>query len=279
MASADGAWVYCARMAEEFYTHGHDRVVVSAHATRTVADSAQFLLPRLEASARLLDFGCGPGSITVGLAEHVDSVVGVDSSAEAIAIAESNAAALNVEYLKASVYDLPLPDDSFDVAYGHQILQHLGDPVAALSEVRRVLKPGGLVAVRDSDFGTMTHHPRYAAIDDWLNAYRQVARANGGEPDAGRRSLEWVRSAGYVEPRGTASVWSYTTPQSRREWAELWANRILLPRFADRAQELQIADQTSLERMSVGWRRWAEEPDGWFGFIHGEVIAMKPGVV
>jgi hypothetical protein len=88
--------------------------------------------------------------------------------------------------------------------------------------------------------------------------------------------LEWVGKAGFEEPVATTSVWSYATRQERREWADLWASRLMLPRFADRAAELQVADGAALERMASGWRRWAEEPGGWFAFIHGEVVARKP---
>jgi ubiquinone/menaquinone biosynthesis C-methylase UbiE len=259
---------------DEFYTHGHHRVVVNAHATRSAADSAQFLLPYLRDDLRLLDFGCGPGSITADLARYVGSVVGVDSSPEAIAIARRDAAAPNVTYQEGSVYDLPFADDSFDVAYGHQILQHLADPVAALVEVRRVLRPGGLVAVRDSDFGSMTHHPHYTELDAWLDIYHQVARSNGGEPDAGRRLPEWVRAAGFQDVIATASSWHYTTPEQRLWWAQLWADRIRLPRFVDRAAALGLAAE--IDQMAAAWLRWADEPDGWFAFVHGEVIATGP---
>ena len=258
----------------EFYTHGHHPVVVQAHAQRTAADSAQFLRPRLRPSARLLDFGCGPGSITADLAQYVDSVVGIDSSAEAIATARRDAAAVGVEYREASVYDIPYADATFDVAYGHQVLQHLRDPVAALREVRRVLVPGGLLAVRDSDYGSMTHHPHYVELDAWLDIYHQVARSNGGEPDAGRRLPEWVRRAGFAEITATASSWHYATPQQRLSWARLWADRIRLPRFADRAAKLGLAE--AIEPIAAAWLQWAAEPDGWFAFVHGEVIAVKP---
>jgi ubiquinone/menaquinone biosynthesis C-methylase UbiE len=260
----------------EFYTHGHYPVVVGAHAKRTVADSAQFLLPFLRDGIRLLDFGCGPGSITADLAGHVGGtgqVVGVDSSPEALAIARRDATANRVKYVGASVYELPFPPAAFDVAYGHQVLQHLNDPVAALREVRRVLKPGGLVAVRDADFGSMTHHPHYEELDRWLEIYYRVARSNGGEPDAGRRLSSWVRTAGFTSVAATTSSWHYTAKSERQAWAQLWSERIQLPRFADRAEQLGL--ETEIGSIASGWLSWANEPDGWFAFVHGEVVATK----
>ena len=51
------------------------------------------------------------------------------------------------------VYALAAADDSFDVVHAHQVLQHLTDPVAALREMARVCRPGGVIAVRDVDYG------------------------------------------------------------------------------------------------------------------------------
>ncbi|MDX2343021.1 MAG: methyltransferase domain-containing protein [Acidimicrobiia bacterium] len=265
---------------DEFYTHGHDPVVVGSHAQRSAVTSAAFLLPHLLDGTRLLDFGCGPGSITVDLGHHVaptGSVVGLDSNAEVVEIAAREAAGPGVSYLRSSVYDIPMADEAFDVAYGHQILQHLGDPVAALGEIYRVLDRGGIVGVRDADFGSMTHHPHYPEIDAWLEVYHGVARANGGEPDAGRRLPEWVRQAGFIQPTITTSTWTYARPDERLAWAELWAKRISLPRFADKAEELGLADRATIGALADAWISWGHEPDGWFSFIHGEVIAYKPG--
>lgn len=273
--------MYCFGMGtvEESYTHGHHPVIVAAHARRTAAEAAGFVLPRISAGMRVLDVGCGPGSITVGLADHVGPtghVVGVDNSREAIAIAASTRGHRpHLDYQVASVYELPFAAASFDVGYGHQTLQHLGDPVAALVEIRRVLRPGALLAVRDSDYGTMTHFPRYAELDAWLELYHAVARANGGEPDAGRRLSAWVRRAGFSEITVSSSVWTYATPDERAEWASLWANRIVLPRFRDRAAELGLAEAEGIAAMAEAWMHWAQEPDGWFGFIHGEVVATR----
>ena len=110
----------------------------------------------------VLDVGCGPGTITAGLARRASRVVGLDMSADMVAEARRHAADCgldNASFQVGSAYDLPWDGDSFDVVYAHQVLQHLSDPVRALREARRVLRPGGLVAVRDSDYGTMVHAP------------------------------------------------------------------------------------------------------------------------
>lgn len=274
--------VYAANVGtpDEIYTHGHHPVVVSAHSERTATEAAAFVIARIAPGMRILDIGCGPGSITRGLAELVGptgSVVGIDNSEEALRIATTMSGTPTwLRFEDASVYQLQFADDLFDMAFGHQVLQHLADPVAALTELHRVLRPGGIVAMRDADYGTMTHHPPQPAIRQWLDMYHQVARANGGEPDAGRRLVEWVNAAGFVRAEASSSTWTYATPSARTAWADLWADRITKSRFGDRAVELELADRVGLEDVAAGWREWAIKPDAWFAFIHGEVVAEKP---
>ena len=254
----------------EVYTHSHQPVVLSSHASRTAEEAAAFLLNHLRPGMRVLDIGCGPGSITIGLARYVSpaEVVGIDQAQEALDAAVRLAAdesVSNVSFRQADVYDLPFEDASFEVVYGHQIVQHLADPVAALTEARRVLTPGGYVALRDADYGTMTHHPHDPMLDVWLTRYHEAARANGGEPDAGRRLAGWVRAAGFEHIHPTASTWLYATPEARAGWAELWAGRRLEG----------VAYNEDSDEITAAFRRWASQPDGWFAFIHGEVLARK----
>ncbi|MEZ5264099.1 MAG: methyltransferase domain-containing protein [Acidimicrobiales bacterium] len=185
----------------ERYTHGHHAAVVAAHSARTAQNSAAFLLPQLRTGQRLLDVGCGPGSITVDLAGLIDpgEVVGIDAAAGVLEQARPwrPSAVANVRFEQADCYALPFDDATFDVAYAHQVLQHVARPLDALREMWRVLRPGGLLAVRDADYGTMMHAPHDPRLDRWLRLYDTVAR-HGGEPNAALPA-RLVQQAGFVD--------------------------------------------------------------------------------
>jgi SAM-dependent methyltransferase len=259
----------------EVYTHGHHESVLRSHTWRTAENSAAYLLPHLKPQMRVLDVGCGPGTITAGLAGYVPDghVTGIDAGAAVIDQARRAADAPNVDFATGNVYALDYPDDSFCVTHAHQVLQHLGDPVAALREMRRVTKPGGLVAVRDADYGAMVWYPRSDVLDDWLGIYQRVARGNGGEPDAARRLHAWAREAGLSDLTVSSSTWTYATPQEREWWGGLWADRTLKSAYASAAIDGGHAARADLERIAEGWRAWARDADGWFCVVNGEVLA------
>lgn len=256
--------------------------MVAVHRRRTARDCAAFLLPYLRPGLDLLDIGCGPGSITLDLATHVapGRVLGLDSAPTVVESARAAAAERGDGSTRFAVGDLyalsEVPDASYDVVFAHQVLQHLSDPVAALREMARVTRPGGLVAVRDADFGTWAWHPAAEELTRWLGLYHDVARANGAEPDAGRRLPAWARAAGLTDVTVTTSTWSYHDPQARAVLADGWARRTTESAFGERALELGFADRVGLQAMADAWRAWAAEPDGWFAMIHGELIARAP---
>jgi SAM-dependent methyltransferase len=269
------------------YTHGHHESVLRSQRYRTVENSAAYLAGLLRPGLSLLDIGCGPGTITVGLAARVapGRVTAIDLSAAALAEAvrtqamqtqEGQAAGDsslgNVSFAVADTHALGYADDTFDVVHAHQVLQHVADPVLALREMRRVCKPGGIVAARDADYAAMTWYPAVPAIADWLALYRRIARANGGEPDAGRRLLSWARAAGFSEVTPAASAWCHATPEDRAWWGGMWADRIVESAIAEQAVTGGYATRADLERISAGWRAWSAAPDGWFGILHGEIL-------
>jgi SAM-dependent methyltransferase len=261
------------------YTHGHHESVLRSHRWRTASNSAAHLLPSLRPGQSLLDIGCGPGTITADLAELVApgtvTAVEVDADALALALAEARTRGqANITFRVADAQALDLPDGTFDVVHAHQVLQHLADPVGALREMRRVARPGGVVAVRDSDYAAFAWYPQLPELDEWLALYRRAARDNGGEPDAGRRLLAWVRQAGFTEFSVTSSTWCFATDADRRWWGGMWADRVTRSTIAGQLLATGLATESDLRRLADGWRRWAADPDGWFLVPHGEIVAV-----
>ena len=167
---------------------------------------------------------------------------------------------------------LEAEDGAYDVVHAHQVLQHLPDPVAALREMRRVTRPGGLVAVRDADYAAMTWHPAVPALDRWRELYRAPAKAHGGDPDAGRRLLGWAQQAGFTDVVPSASAWCFATPADRDWWGGMQADRIVASRIAEDAVARGLCRADELPELAAGWRAWAGADDGWFAVLHGELL-------
>ncbi|WP_328500932.1 methyltransferase domain-containing protein [Streptomyces sp. NBC_00457] len=262
------------------YTHGHHESVLRSHTWRTAANSAAYLLGSLTPRMRILDIGCGPGTITADLAALVPEghVTGVDRAPEILDRARDTAAErglTNTGFAVADVHALDFPDDTFCVVHAHQVLQHVGDPVRALREMVRVTKPGGFIAVRDADYAAMTWYPASSGLDDWLDLYRRVARANGGEPDAGRRLKSWALAAGLTDITATSGTWTYSAPDERAWWSGLWADRTLASAYAERATAGGHATPERLWAVADAWRDWGTREGGWFSVLHGEILCRK----
>lgn len=276
------AWAHARRMRDDTYTHGHHESVLRSHRWRTAQNSAAYLLDHLRGGDVVLDVGCGPGTITCDLADLVGPdgrVVGLDRASEVVADAAATVAARgtpNVDTRVGDVYALDAADDTYDVVHAHQVLQHLSDPVAALSEMRRVCRPGGLVACRDADYAAMTWAPADPALDHWLDRYRAAARRNDAEPDAGRHLLAWAHAAGFADVTCSASAWCYATAEDRAWWGGLWADRVTSSALADQIVEGGLAERDELTTMADAFRRWADADDGWFAVLHGEILCRVP---
>lgn len=266
------------------YASKHDPATLRTHQWRTAANSAGHLLPHLKPNMTILDVGCGPGTITVDLARNYvpqGHVTGVEYAEEPLRAAQEHAAALgvtNVTLTRGDVLNLSkdYPEESFDVVYAHQVVQHVPDPVRALREMRRVVKKGGIVAVRES--AAMTWYPPSEGMDKWYKLYRTVATGLGGNPDPGSRLHVWAKEAGFAREDISCSTgtWCFSTPEERRWWSQILAERLLAPSYIETVVEKGgYCSLEDLEELSQMWRDWGENEDGWFNITHGEIICRK----
>ncbi len=240
-------------------------------------NSAAYLIPYLSQGDALLDIGCGPGTISNDFARLVapGKVVGADIAPEIVQRASDAPHPDNVTFEAADVYELQYPDDSFDVVHAHQVLQHLSDPVAAIKEMRRVLKPSGIVAVRDSDKAGFMWYPEDPRLVEWVSVYLDITKRNGAQAKAGRYLYHWVRQAGFVDPILTTSNWVFADPETRHWWGGLWADRIDRSSITEQALSYGIATRDQLDSYSQAYRDWACAEDSVFVVPHFEVIARK----
>jgi len=266
------------------YTHGHHESVLRSHSWRTAQNSAAYLLPHIRDDMHILDIGCGPGTITVDFARLVPKghVTGIEPAPGDVLTKARDLATTqgvtNADFRVGDIFKLGeiFGDRKFDIVHVHQVLQHIDRRRVpeALMQMRAVTKPGGIVAARETDFAAMSWYPEISGMQEWMDTYQRVARANGGEPDAGRRLVSWALQAGFVREDITASTgsWCFSTPEEREWWYRLWADRTLSSNFKTTALKHGIVDEQKLDRIAASFTEWGKSEDGWFSVPHGEIM-------
>jgi SAM-dependent methyltransferase len=254
------------------YLHGHHDSVLRSHRWRTAENSAAYFTPALQPGWLVLDVGCGPGTITADLARFVPDggVIGLDASVDVLH--EARHASPTTPLAAADIYSLPFADASVDAVHLHMVLQHVPNPVAALRAVARIVRQGGVIAARDSDYRAMRWAPASALLDRWLELYEASARISGGEPDAGRHLAGWASEAGLGSVTSSSSTWVYESPEERAWWGSLWAERIVSSRFAEVVTSNGLATMDELEQIAEGWRAFADGDEGRFEVPCSEIL-------
>ena len=172
---------------------------------RTATERAAFVLPLLTAGQRVLDLGCGPGTITTGLADAIGptgTLIAIDREPSQLALAR--AAAPTAGCAAAGAESLPIATSALDVVFAHAVFEHLPNPAAALAELRRVLRPGGLLALSSSDWSAAAVEPRTPDVDRALAGHYRLRRDAGGDPFMGGKLADLVRANGFVDVQATA---------------------------------------------------------------------------
>jgi SAM-dependent methyltransferase len=247
----------------ETYTPGYSAVAAAFMVRRRLDPNGAFFLPYLQIGVTVLDCGCGPGTITRDIARQIapGKVIGVDFNGDQIALAAAEAKAqgiANVEFRQANVYELPFPDNSFDAVFSHALLEHLKDPVKAAIELKRVLKPGGMIGVCTPDWGGFLLAPPTEKLLLAFEAYKALQNRNGGDVYCGHKLGMYLERAGFE-------------------------SLVMRSRYENYDPLTTIGDFLAVNHEEAGdpvtaatWREWGRKPNGMFSQAWVSCVGRKP---
>ena len=263
------------------YTMGFSEEILDALARYTAESTAKHLLPYLRPGLRVLDFGCGPGTISVGLAKavHPGEMHGVDMDEHTIeharAVAQSQRQE-NAVYHVGDVTDLPFEDNFFDAAHCHNVLMHIPDTSAVLTEVKRVLKPGGVIACREMIAGSSFSHPNFGVLRKAWDMFEDLLEADDGHPQMGKDMKDHLVKAGFEGIRMEGTFDFYNSPADVA-WIYAFANKwFLSPEITEAAIKYGASTRELCDAIAAAYEKWRVHPGALCGIAYGEALANKP---
>ncbi len=263
------------------YTMGFSEEMLESLRRYTAENSAAYLVPSLRPGQRVLDFGCGPGTISVGLAKLVapGEMHGVDMEESQIELARAVAGARKQEnaiYHVGDVVDLPFEDNFFDVAHCHNVLMHIPDTRSVLTEVKRVLKPGGVIGCREMICESSFTHPDYGVIRKSWDMFEDLLSADDGHPQMGKDLKTHLVNAGFTSIRASGSFEIYSAPADIAfiyGFANKW---FLSPEITEAAIKYGASTPELCEATRIAYEKWKTDPGAICALAFGEALAGKP---
>ena len=261
--------------------HGVTPGLSQDYVTRTAGQQAMFVLPYLHPGMNLLDIGCGPGTITLGLAQAVapGHVTGIDHDRQHIETARKLAAdrgVNNTTFKTGDAFSLPFEDNSLDAAFENNMFTHLAQKaVQAAREVHRVLKPQGFFAVRDVDADSVVWGHLNDSIRQLDKLFIAWHQSRGSDITIGKQLPEILRQAGFTNTIKSVSADTKGNPEETRSHAQITVSLLEGP-FGRAIVDKGWGGRHLVEHLKASIREWGEHPDAFFANVHVEVIGWKP---
>lgn len=257
----------------------HDAGTKELFLKRTFEICAGFLSDYLKPGVSIIDCGCGPGNLTIELAKRVapGKVVGMDVDESSLAIAREMArkqSVDNVEFTQGDIYKLPYENDLFDIAYSHAVLSNLKEPVKALAEYARIVKPNGIVAVRESDYSNVLVYPEKKGL---LKTFEVLGKLGSlyGDLCIGKKLRKLFSDAGLTNTIATASCESYGDLESLRSMMQYLVNQIKEPDVHNLIIQSKWATEQELTECIESTTKFAEDSGSFFAYNWVACIGFK----
>jgi len=263
------------------YGPGYGDFALNLMRFRNAERSASFLLPHLRAGMTLLDCGCGPGTITIGLADAVapGEVVGIDIETHQFSTAmeyTKKTGLSNIRFQTGDISDLQFADESFDIVFTNAVLMYLSNPASAVREIFRVLKPGGVLGARDVINDRFIVNPEDQLLEEHRLLMRRAIQRSGGDADIGRKLGSLLHEVGFQRLHLSVSAELGESPEDKREYCHLQADIIERSGVAELCIEEGRTDRERLAQIGAACRALGERPDGFVALIFGEALGWKP---
>ena len=267
----------------DLYVMGYSEAFLRILLSRNCANWCGYLSEHLRAGLRVLDAGCGPGSISVGLAEAVGSegeLHGIDiepSQVEMAVQAARERGLVNAQFRVADVKALPFEDGYFDLVHCSDVLAFVPDVSAALGEIKRVLKGGGVLGCREIIMDSFLIHPDPTGIlSRGYGVFADVLAADGGHPQMGKDLAGHVEKAGFAETRVSAAFEVFSGRDRLKLMEDLGKEWYFTPEVETPAEDYGATSAGMFAEMKQAQEEWLQATGAMAAFAYGQVLTVKP---
>jgi SAM-dependent methyltransferase len=268
--------------AAEPYVHGY-----SLRESERLGDQAQTLSDLLHGDqiypvgSLVLEAGCGVGAQTVILTRNNPDVsfISVDISPQSLEQAQKavkQQGSSNVHFQQADIFQLPFDDGMFDAVFVCFVLEHLSKPLAAIEELKRVLKPGGIITVIEGDHGSAYFYPDSMLARRAIQCLVELQAAGGGDALIGRQLYPLLLQNGF-ERIGVSPRVVYVD-SSRPQWVQGFTRNTftaMVEGVGRQAVQSGMMDTADWEQAIADLYRTSQE-DGVFNYTFFKATGVKP---